>query len=166
MLIIFNYVERTLARKNAPVFSGLILQRIINIKTLLNKIWSRFIDKYNCVWRNADWLASWHISTKIYQWQWKCGCSLTSCPWHHSVWMQFKVMSRTTSSQNYSLQKIRLIEWYVAFSNHKYNICKKRCHDYEFCAIHTCYYYGSFSYVVKIRNLTPFILKLMTECQS
>jgi len=22
---------------------------------LLNKIWSRFVDKYNCVWRNADW---------------------------------------------------------------------------------------------------------------
>jgi len=32
------------------------------------------------VWRKADWPASWHISTKSYQWQWKCGCSLTSCP--------------------------------------------------------------------------------------
>jgi len=40
---------------------------------LLNKIWSKFVDKYNCVWRNADWSASWHISTKSYQWQWKCG---------------------------------------------------------------------------------------------
>jgi len=39
-------------------------------------------DKYNCVWRNADWPAPWHISTKSYQWQWKCGCSLTSCSGH------------------------------------------------------------------------------------
>jgi len=31
------------------------------------------------------------------------------------------------------------------------------------CVIHTCYYYGIFSYVVKLGNLTPFILKLMTE---
>ena len=30
-------------------------------------------------------------------------------------------------------------------------------------AIHTCYYYGSFSYVFKLRNLTRFILELMTE---
>jgi len=58
-------------------------------ETLLNKIWSSFVDKYNCVWRNADWPASWHINTKSYQWQWKCGCSLTSCFGHHSVWMQF-----------------------------------------------------------------------------
>jgi len=30
------------------------------------------------------WLpASWHIITKSYQWQFKCGCSLTSCPGHH-----------------------------------------------------------------------------------
>jgi len=46
-------------------------------------IWSRFLyrlDKDNCVWRNADWPASWHISTKSYRWQWKSGCSLTSCP--------------------------------------------------------------------------------------
>jgi len=43
-------------------------------------LWSRFVNKYNCAWRNADWPASWHISTKSYQWQWKCGCSLTSCP--------------------------------------------------------------------------------------
>jgi len=35
------------------------------------------------------------ISTKSYHWQWKCGCSLTSCPGHHSVWMQFNVMPRT-----------------------------------------------------------------------
>jgi len=38
-------------------------------ETLLNKIWSRFVDKYNCVWRNADWPALWHItdiSTKSY----------------------------------------------------------------------------------------------------
>jgi len=43
------------------------------------------------------WLAGliWHNSTKSYQWQWKCGCSLTSCPGHHSVWMQFNVMPRT-----------------------------------------------------------------------
>jgi len=40
----------------------------------------KFVDKYNCMWRNADWSASWHMSTKSYQWQWKCGCSLTSCP--------------------------------------------------------------------------------------
>jgi len=25
----------------------------------------------------------------------KCGSSLTSCPGHHSVWMQFKVIPRT-----------------------------------------------------------------------
>jgi len=47
-------------------------------ETLLNQIWSRFVDKYNCIWRNVDWPASWHISTKSYQWRWKCGCSLTS----------------------------------------------------------------------------------------
>jgi len=41
--------------------------------------------------------------------------------------------------------------------------CMKRRHDYLFCAIRTCFCYGSFSYVVKLRNLTPFILKLMTE---
>jgi len=64
-------------------------------ETLLIKIWSRFIEKYNCVWRNTDWPASWHISTKSYQWQWKCKCSLTSCPGHHSIWMQFNVMPRT-----------------------------------------------------------------------
>jgi len=29
------------------------------------------VDKYNCVWRNADRPASWRISTKSYQWQWK-----------------------------------------------------------------------------------------------
>jgi len=62
---------------------------------LLNKILSRFIDKYKCAWRNADWPASWHISTKSYQWQWKCGCSLTSWPGDHSVWLQFNVMPRT-----------------------------------------------------------------------
>jgi len=44
----------------------------------------------------------------------------------------------------------------VAFSNSIYNFC-------YICVIHTCYCYGSFSYVVKLRNLTPFILKLMTE---
>jgi len=36
-------------------------------------------------------------------------------------------------------------------------------HDYVFCVIHTCYCYRSFSYVVKLRNLTTFILKLRTE---
>jgi len=46
-------------------------------------IWSKFVDKYNCVWRNADWPASWHISTKSYHWQWRCGCSLTSCSGHY-----------------------------------------------------------------------------------
>jgi len=51
----------------------------------LSLVWSRFVDKYTCVWRNADWPASWHISTKSYQWQWKCGCSFASCPGHHSV---------------------------------------------------------------------------------
>jgi len=66
---------------------------------LLNKIWSRFVDKYNCVWRNADWPASWNISTKSYQWQWTCGCSLTSCPGHQLVWMQFNVMLRTKMIQ-------------------------------------------------------------------
>jgi len=68
-------------------------------KTLLNKIWSRLIDKYNCVWRNADWPVSWHISTKSYQWQWKCRCSLTLCPGRHSVWMQFNVMPTTQQHQ-------------------------------------------------------------------
>jgi len=29
--------------------------------------------------------------------------------------------------------------------------------------IHTCYRYGSFNYVVKLINLTRFILELMTE---
>jgi len=43
-------------------------------------IWSRFVDKYNSVWRNAEWPASRHISTKSYQWQWKWGCSLMLCP--------------------------------------------------------------------------------------
>jgi len=36
-------------------------------------MWSKFVDKYNCVWRNADWLSSWHISTKSYLWQWLIG---------------------------------------------------------------------------------------------
>jgi len=36
-----------------------------------------------------------HQYKKYYQWQWKCGCSLTSCLGHHSVWMQFNVMPRT-----------------------------------------------------------------------
>jgi len=62
---------------------------------MLNKKLSRFVDTYNCVWKNADWSALWHISTKSYQWQWKCGCSLTSCTGHHSEWMQFNVMPRT-----------------------------------------------------------------------
>jgi len=53
---------------------------------LLNKIWSRLVDKYNCVWRNTNWPASCHISTKSYQWLWNYGCSLTSCPGHLSVW--------------------------------------------------------------------------------
>jgi len=39
----------------------------------------------------------------------------------------------------------------------------KRRHDYVFCVIHMCYCYGSFGYVVTLRNLTLFILKLMTE---
>jgi len=39
----------------------------------------------------------------------------------------------------------------------------KRRHDYVLRVIHTCYCYGSFSYVVKLRNLTKFILELMTE---
>jgi len=54
-----------------------LLVPIRNVASL-NKIWSSFADKCNCVWRNADWPASWPISTKNYQWQWKCGCSLTS----------------------------------------------------------------------------------------
>jgi len=70
-------------------------ERLLVPRDVAKEIWSRFVDKYNCVWRNADWPASWDISTKRYQWQWKCGCSLTSCPRHHSVWMQFSVMPRT-----------------------------------------------------------------------
>jgi len=30
----------------------------------------------------------------------KCGCSLTSCPGHHSAWMQFNVMPRTRLDKN------------------------------------------------------------------
>jgi len=33
----------------------------------------------------------------------KCGCSLTSCPGHHSVCMQFNVMPRTHSLETFSL---------------------------------------------------------------
>jgi len=43
------------------------------------------------VWRNADWPASWHISTKSYQWQCKCGCSLTSCPGQYTVYRRLNV---------------------------------------------------------------------------
>jgi len=75
-------------------------ERLFRQETLLNKIWSRFVDKYNCIWRKADWPASWHISTKSYQWQWKCRCNLTSCSGHHSVWMQFNVMPRTKTIIN------------------------------------------------------------------
>jgi len=45
---------------------------------------------------DADWLASWHISTKSYQWQWKCGCSFTSSPGH-----PHRVMSRAVSVCSY-----------------------------------------------------------------
>jgi len=39
------------------------------------------------------WLAGLTTFTyKSYQWQWKRGCSLTSSPEHHSVWMQFQVI--------------------------------------------------------------------------
>jgi len=70
---------------------------------LLNKIWSRFVHKYNYVWRNSDWLASWHISTKSYQWQWKCGCSLTLCPGRDIVsrimWKRCKQTSGSATEQ-------------------------------------------------------------------
>jgi len=51
-------------------------------ETLLNNISSRFVDKYNYVWRNADWRASWYISTK-------------ELPVTMKIWMQFNVMPRT-----------------------------------------------------------------------
>jgi len=77
-------------------------------ETLLNKIWSSFVDKYNCVWRNADWPTSRQINTKSYQWQWKCGCSLTSYRGHHSVWMQFSVMPRTMKMWPQTGQKFNI----------------------------------------------------------
>ena len=44
----------------------------------------------------------------------------------------------------------------VAFSIRVYNVFTLR-------VIHTCYCYGSFSYVAKLLNLTRLILELMTE---
>jgi len=35
-------------------------------------------------------------------------------------------------------------------------ICMKQRHDYVFCVIHTCYCYGSFSYVVKLGNVNVY----------
>jgi len=29
-------------------------ERLLVPRNVANKIWSRFVDKYNCVWRNAD----------------------------------------------------------------------------------------------------------------
>jgi len=81
------------------------------------KILSSFVDKYKFVWRDADWPASWHISTKSYQWQWKCRWSLASCPGHHSVWMQFNVLLKTCKQETgecnlctsmYSCQLLRI----------------------------------------------------------
>jgi len=76
-------------------------------ETLLNKIWSRFVDKYNCVWRNANWPASWHISTKTYQWQWKCGCSLTSCP-ERKVGRKYHNKDAARWTRTVDLQKLNL----------------------------------------------------------
>jgi len=86
----------------------LIALRHISTERLLGprnvaKIWSRFVDKYNRVWRNADWPASWHISTKSYQWQWKCGWSLTSCPGreHFKNMGQMKVNMQKGNATSY-----------------------------------------------------------------
>jgi len=53
---------------------------------------------------------------------------------------------QNSSAHNY-LQNSCLNEWYIAFSNCINNIC-------YICVIHKCYCYGSFSYVVKLRNHT------------
>jgi len=66
---------------------------------------------------------------------------------------------RYTSSQNYLRQKSCLNVSLLGFSNRIYNLCMMRV----LCVIHTCYCYGSISYVVKLVNITWFILDLMTE---
>jgi len=59
--------------------------------------------------------------------------------------------------------KSYLNEECFTFSNHIYNLCLTRHHDYTLHVIYMCYCYGCFSFVAKHRNLTQFILKLMTE---
>jgi len=51
----------------------------------------------------------------------------------------------------------------LALNNRIYNFCMKRRHDYVFYVFRTCCCYGSFIYVFKFGNITPFILMLMTE---
>jgi len=75
-------------------------ERLLEPRNVAKKIWSRFVAKYNCVWGNADWPTSWHISTKSYQWQWKCGCSLTSCPGHYQDWFYTAYLWTYTQGQH------------------------------------------------------------------
>jgi len=46
----------------------------------------------------------------------KCGCILTSCPGHHSVWMQINVMLRTLIMS----YKNGALLWYNYNYNYKY----------------------------------------------
>jgi len=116
---------------------------ITSQEMLLNKIWWRFVYKYNCVWRNADWPASWHISTKrsircrsIHVLLWSHGVrsainiwAFPSPPDHRSKWVKdlnpsalvrrFLVLGYTSSEVTVAARPLytinqSIIEWNIS----------------------------------------------------
>jgi len=70
------------------------------------------------LWWNADQPASWHNSTKSYQWQLKCRCSLTSCPGLYLAMETARIQRRKDDNNNwqdlhFNSSKIRIIVLFI-----------------------------------------------------